>query len=168
MLGPYLVPAYRLASRAADNTFSFERSWVCTLIYIFGLVIMLLSDSQKYYTLKHKKGLISDGMMKYTRNPNYLGEVLIYGSFILLVNDTLSYFCVMQVWFIVFTLRIMEKENSLRKKDGWAEYSRRSWVIIPKINGRTIDSLVVYGLSAIISYWVYNNGGIKASLILLN
>ena len=43
-----------------------------------GVVVMLLSDSQKYYTLKYKKGLISDGMMKYTRNPNYLGEVMIY------------------------------------------------------------------------------------------
>jgi steroid 5-alpha reductase family enzyme len=167
VLGPYLVPAYRLASRAADNEVSFERAWVCTMIYVFGVVIMLLSDSQKYYTLKYKKGLISDGMMKYTRNPNYLGEVMIYGAFILLVNDTLSYTCVMQVWFIVFTLRIMEKENSLRKKDGWKEYSQRSWVLIPKINGRTIDSILAYGISAFIGFWMYNNGGIKSSLILI-
>ena len=167
MLGPYLVPAYRLASRQADNNVSFERAWICTLIYVFGVVIMLLSDSQKYYTLKYKKGLISDGMMKYTRNPNYLGEVMIYGAFILLVNDTLSYFCVMQVWFIVFTLRIMEKENSLRKKDGWKEYSQRSWVLVPKINGRILDSILVYGCSSALSVWMYNNGGIKASLILL-
>jgi len=103
VLGPYLVPAYRLASRQADNdAISFERAWIATLIYVFGVVIMLLSDSQKYYTLKYKKGLISDGMMKYTRNPNYLGEVMIYGAFILLVNDTLSYICVMQVWFIYY------------------------------------------------------------------
>jgi steroid 5-alpha reductase family enzyme len=167
VLGPYLVPAYRLASRQADNNVSFERAWICTLIYVFGVVIMLLSDSQKYYTLKYKKGLISDGMMKYTRNPNYLGEVMIYGAFILLVNDTLSYFCVMQVWFIVFTLRIMEKENSLRKKDGWKEYSQRSWVLVPKINGRILDSILVYGCSSALSVWMYNNGGIKASLILL-
>lgn len=99
MLGPYLVPAYRLASRQADNdAISFERAWIATLIYVFGVVIMLLSDSQKYYTLKYKKGLISDGMMKYTRNPNYLGEVMHY----LVVNDTLSYICVMQVWFIYY------------------------------------------------------------------
>lgn len=88
MLGPYLVPAYRLASRQADNdAISFERAWIATLIYVFGVVIMLLSDSQKYYTLKYKKGLISDGMMKYTRNPNYLGEVMHY----LVVNDTLRH-----------------------------------------------------------------------------
>ena len=45
VLGPYLVPAYRLATREASNDVSFERAWICTLIYIFGLVIMLLSDS---------------------------------------------------------------------------------------------------------------------------
>jgi protein-S-isoprenylcysteine O-methyltransferase Ste14 len=67
---------------------------------------MLLSDSQKYYTLKYKKGLISDGMMKYTRNPNYLGEIMLYGAFVILVNDFISYVCVMQVWFIVFSMRI--------------------------------------------------------------
>ena len=95
VLGPYLVPAYRLASRQADNNVSFERAIICIILYIFGLVIMLLADSQKYYTLKYKKGLISDGLMKYTRNPNYLGEIMLYGAFVVLVNDMISYACVM-------------------------------------------------------------------------
>ena len=112
---------------------------------MFGVVIMLLADSQKFYTLKYKKGLISDGLMKYTRNPNYLGEIMIYGSFILLVNDAISYACVIQVWVIVFTLRIWEKENSLKKKEGWSEYKSRSWILVPKVNGRIIDSIVSYG-----------------------
>lgn len=124
---------------------------------------MLLADSQKFYTLKYKKGLISDGLMKYTRNPNYLGEIMLYGSFVVLVNDMISYVCVMQVWFIVFTLRIYQKELSLRKKEGWKEYSQRSWVLIPKINGRTIDSIIVYGLSIFLGVWMYQQGGIKAS-----
>jgi steroid 5-alpha reductase family enzyme len=41
-----------------------------------------------------RKGLISDGMFKYTRNPNYLGEIMVYGSFVLLVNDWISYLAV--------------------------------------------------------------------------
>lgn len=156
VLGPYQIPAYRLASSPAENNeISLERQWLCILLYLFGLVIMLLSDSQKYYTLKYKKGLISDGMMKYTRNPNYLGEIMIYGSFITLVNDWISYACVMQVWFIVFSLRMWEKERSLRKKEGWKEYSQRSWVLLPKINGRAIDSVIVYGLIGIISIVIY-------------
>lgn len=54
VLGPYMVPAYRLASGAANNDVSFERAWICTVIYVFGVVIMLLSDSQKFYVLKYK------------------------------------------------------------------------------------------------------------------
>ena len=67
----------------------------------------------------YRKGLISDGMLKYSRNPNYLGEIMIYGSFVHLVNDTISYICVMQVWFQLFTLRMWSKERSFKKKEGW-------------------------------------------------
>ena len=54
VLGPYLVPAYRLASRQASNDVSVERFWVCAYIYVVGIVTMLLSDSQKFYTLMFK------------------------------------------------------------------------------------------------------------------
>lgn len=43
-------------------------------------------DAQKYYTLQYKKGLIMDGMYKYIRSPNYLGEVMIYSSYAILAN----------------------------------------------------------------------------------
>jgi Protein of unknown function (DUF1295) len=94
-LGPYMYPAYSLASSPKlCEEVSFERAWLCTILYVFGVVVMLLADSQKFYTLKYKKGLIADGMMKYTRNPNYLGEMMIYGSFIILVNERVAYICV--------------------------------------------------------------------------
>ena len=48
--------------------------------------IPIQPDAQKYYTLQYKKGLIMDGMYKYIRSPNYLGEVLIYSSYALLSN----------------------------------------------------------------------------------
>ena len=104
-------------------------------------------------------------MMKYCRNPNYLGEIMIYGSFILLVNDTISYVAVIQVWFTLFIIRMYQKEMSLRRKEGWKEYSERSWLLIPKINGRTLDSIVIYGTVIGLAYLTYQNGGIKASLI---
>lgn len=44
-LGHYLVPAYRLASQSASNDISFDKMWMCTLLYVFGVVIMLLADS---------------------------------------------------------------------------------------------------------------------------
>lgn len=164
-LGPYLVPAYRLASGKASNDVSFERAWLCTLLYVFGVVVMLLADSQKFYVLKYKKGLIADGMMRHTRNPNYLGEMMIYGSFMILVNDWISYVCIVQVWCTLFILRMWQKERSLRQKEGWAQYKSTSWILIPKINGRTIDSIMFYGALICGSLWMYSNGGIKETLI---
>jgi steroid 5-alpha reductase family enzyme len=128
---------------------------------------MLLADSQKYYTLKYKKGLISDGVMKYTRNPNYLGEMMIYGSFVLLVNDTISYICVIQVWCSLFVLRMWMKERSFRIKEGWKEYKEQSWILIPKINGRLIDSMIFYGLVAGIGIYAFSQGGIRETLMKL-
>jgi hypothetical protein len=46
ILGPYLIPAYRLASGKVNNdAVIFERALVCMLLYMFGLVFMLLADS---------------------------------------------------------------------------------------------------------------------------
>lgn len=45
VLGPYLVPAYRLASGLSKTEENFERAWLCVLLYVFGVVFMLLADS---------------------------------------------------------------------------------------------------------------------------
>lgn len=105
--------------------------------------------------------------MKYSRNPNYLGEIMIYGSFVILVNDFISYCCVCHVWVLVFTLRMWQKEISLRRKEGWEEYAARSWILIPKINGRTLDSIVVYGSCIAVGLIMYQNGGIESSFKLI-
>ena len=55
-------------------------------LHTLGVAIMLSADGQKYYTLKYRKGLISEGMFKYIRHPNYLGEIMIYSSYALIVG----------------------------------------------------------------------------------
>lgn len=112
----------------------------------------------------NRKGLISDGMLKYSRNPNYLGEMMIYGSFILLVNDFVASMCVVQVWCTLFVLRIWMKERSLRRKEGWAEYRDRSWLLLPKINGRFADSVFIYGSAVLMGLTIYQAGGMQKSV----
>ena len=46
---------------------------------------MIAADAQKFFTLRVKRGLITDGMHRYIRHPNYLGEMMIYGSFAMMV-----------------------------------------------------------------------------------
>lgn len=71
---------------------------------------MIVSDCQKYFQLKYKKGLINNGMFKYTRNPNYLGEALLYLSFAICAETLISYLILIFVWSTVFTLNIYVKE----------------------------------------------------------
>jgi steroid 5-alpha reductase family enzyme len=46
---------------------------------------MIAADAQKYFTVPVGPGRITDGMCRYVRHPNYLGEMMVYGSFALMV-----------------------------------------------------------------------------------
>ena len=46
---------------------------------------MIAADAQKSFTLRFKGGLITDGMYRFIGHPNYLGEMITYGSFALMV-----------------------------------------------------------------------------------
>lgn len=79
---------------------------------------MMVSDAQKYYTLKNKKGLIDDGMFYATRNPNYLGEMMLYGKIVMhfkgsfagLTGHTYCYLLLATVWLVLFNCNMWEKE----------------------------------------------------------
>jgi steroid 5-alpha reductase family enzyme len=53
-------------------------------LFTSGVFLHYVGDAQKYYTLKLKQGLIEEGLFRRTRNPNYLGEILIHISFALM------------------------------------------------------------------------------------
>ena len=74
---------------------------------------MLGSDAQKYFILREKKGLIWDGYMLWTRNPNYLGEMMLYSAFACIINSRNYWIILLTKWFIVFSLRMIKKEYSL-------------------------------------------------------
>ena len=88
--------------------------------------------------------MIDDGYNKYTRNPNYLGEILLYSSFAVLVNDAWVWFIMGYMWGIVFVMRMAIKDYSLSKKKGWQEYKETSWILLPKFFGKTTYALAVY------------------------
>ena len=66
---------------------------------------MLGSDAQKTFTLNNVKQrplLIQSGFFKYTRNPNYVGEIMLYFAFVNLVDHWLAYAIVFYVWITLF------------------------------------------------------------------
>lgn len=56
-------------------------------------------------------------MFAFTRNPNYLGEVMIYGGFGLLVKHEWTYMVLGFAWLFMFNLNMYLKDmDSLRHK----------------------------------------------------
>ena len=106
----------------------------CVSIYIIGVFLHFASDSQKYFTLKLKKELITEGFFKYSRNTNYLGEILIYLSFAILSMNIIPFIILLIFFTIVFYPRMIKKDKSLKKYEGFDEYKANSGLIFPKFN----------------------------------
>ena len=106
----------------------------CVSIYIFGVFLHFASDSQKYFTLKLKKELITEGFFKYSRNTNYLGEILIYLSFATLSMNIIPFIILLIFFIIIFYPRMIKKDKSLGKYKDFDEYKANSGLILPKFN----------------------------------
>jgi steroid 5-alpha reductase family enzyme len=105
---------------------------VATSIYTIGIFLHFVGDAQKYYTLRLRPGLIDDGLFARTRNPNYLGEILIYTAFAGLSWHWLP-FVVLGAWVFGFFLRnMLAKDKSLARHPGFAAYKARSGLLLPR------------------------------------
>ena len=103
----------------------------CISLHTFGVVIMIASDAQKHFTLKYRPGLINEGMFKYTRNPNYLGEMMLYAAYALLVQHWIAWTILIGVWLVIFLPNMLSKDLSLSRHQGWEAYRARSGMILP-------------------------------------
>jgi steroid 5-alpha reductase family enzyme len=102
-------------------------------IYTFGIFLHYVGDAQKFYTLRLQKGLIEDGLFLRTRNPNYLGEILIYVAFAMLSWHWLP-FVILSGWVFGFFLRNMwVKDRALARHPGFAAYKARTGMLFPKV-----------------------------------
>jgi hypothetical protein len=62
---------------------------------------------------------------------------------------------------------MLSKDYSLSKKDGWEEYKQKTWILLPKLFNSSLLSYLFYAVFSIVSFTVYSNGGIEASLKLI-
>ena len=128
---PYLLISDILGPDQKIASLGIITSAIC--IHTLGVVIMMTSDSQKYFSLKYNKGLIVDGLFKYIRHPNYLGEIMLYASYALIVQHWIPWAILVWVWIGVFLVNILQKEASMSRYPGWAEYKKQTGMLIPKL-----------------------------------
>jgi len=128
-LAGYLIAPLLLISRHVTH-----RPWMLGLIlvlYIMGVFLHFGSDAQKFFTLRHRPGLITEGFFRRTRNPNYLGELMIYLSYAMLSLHWLP-FVVLAGWFTSFIVRMRRKDRSLSRHPEFEPYRKTSWMFLPK------------------------------------
>jgi protein-S-isoprenylcysteine O-methyltransferase Ste14 len=107
------------------------RHGTAIMMYVFGVVLMMCADTQKYFMLSLRRGLIVEGWFRRCRNTNYLGEMLLYASFAVLAQSLLYWTFLLATWTHVFLINIYWKELSLMRKEGWEQYSRTSSLLLP-------------------------------------
>lgn len=102
-------------------------------INLLGVFFAYGSDAQKYYTLKYKTGLITEGFFARSRNPNYLGEILIYLSFAILAQHWLPFLILGGFIAGIFFPNMLKKDKSLSRYPEFEAYKERSGLLFPKL-----------------------------------
>ena len=62
------------------------------------------------------------------------------------------------MWGVVFVVRMLVKDYSLSKKEGWPEYYHKTWFLVPKLNNSALFSAIVYSLALAAGYVFVTNG----------
>lgn len=131
VLGPYWGIAHNaIMGRAERSNVSLCGA---AIVYMLGLCLMMGSDGQKFFVLKRVKGLITDGFFARTRHPNYLGEMMIYGSFAFVSNHPASWVILGCIWGGLFLPFMLQKEERMSRYPQWATYVRQSGFLIPRL-----------------------------------
>lgn len=138
-----------------ENNPSPKHIFFCFFIFAIGVLFLISADVQKYVILAYKKGLISNGILKNNRNTNFLGEAMIYFSFTLCCNRLVGYIIIFINFFILVAPRMYNKEESLKRKEGYTEYKKDSYFMLFKIYDNEKKNLIFYGVILIIMLFIY-------------
>ena len=131
VVGLYWVAPFILISSGSQPS----QIWIALAVFInlLGIFLHYGSDAQKYYTLKYKTGLITEGFFASSRNPNYLGEILIYVSFAILAQHWIPFLILGSFFAGVFVPNMLKKDKSLSRYPEFEAYKARSGLLLPKL-----------------------------------
>ena len=136
LIGLYWIIPWLFISRHVEP--SHFDLFLAICVHTLGVVVMIASDCQRHFMLKYRKGLITGGMFRYTRNPNYFGEVLLYAAYAWLASHWVAWLLIAYMTFFAFLPRLYRKDVSLSRHPGWTEYKSRTGLLVPwaLLNGR--------------------------------
>lgn len=131
-----MVPAfYLLRLETTANIFTY----IAFLICITATVLQLITDNQMHRFRKERNAKIcTSGLWKYSRHPNYLGEILLWwGVYLLTISVAPQYWwtffgpLVNNLLFVFISIPLME-QRQLANKPEYAEYVKITNALLPK------------------------------------
>ena len=131
VLGWYWVFGWLLISGVSWPSYPLpDYIWFCLCVSLcnMGCVVMIAADAQKYFTLRIKRGLITDGVYRFIRYPNYLGEMMTYASFALMVWHWLPFIVLAWIWGGLFVVNMKLKKASMSRYPEWENCKRHTWL----------------------------------------
>lgn len=103
-------------------------------------------------------------MLETNRNPNFLGEMMLYSSFAFLVDTNWSFLVLFSIWGTIFVSRIVLKEKSLSEKEGWLKYQNNSYLMLNKYFKNDLLNFAIYFFGVCFLLFLYQNGGVEHTI----
>lgn len=130
-LGLYWIAPWILISKHYEP--SNQLIALAVALNMIGVMLHFSSDAQKYFTLKYKPGLITEGFFSRCRNTNYLGEFMIYSGFAILTVSWLGFIGIATFFVGAFVPNMIKKDKSLSRYPEFANYKQQSGLLFPKL-----------------------------------
>lgn len=130
VLGLYWIAPWLLISQRIEPPAVIIAAAV--MLNMVGVMLHYGSDAQKYFTLKYKPGLITEGFFARCRNTNYLGELMIYSGFALLTVSWIGFIGIAAFFIGAFIPNMIKKDKSLARYPEFDNYKKKSGLLFPK------------------------------------
>jgi len=130
-----MIPAFRLMTLQKEaNIVTYLAFTIC----LFATMLQYISDKQAHHFRKLNPGKVCNvGLWKYSRHPNYLGEILMWwGVYFILLSvapqewGTFIGALVNTLLFVFISIPLMEKRQ-LANKPEYADYKKKTSTLIP-------------------------------------
>ncbi|OQR91246.1 hypothetical protein ACHHYP_04851 [Achlya hypogyna] len=133
VFGGYWAAGFIIVSERVESS----NLVLCLMIMLhsIGLLCLLCTDTQKFYQLRARPGLITDGWLTWSRNTNYLGTFFVYLSYAILAQHWIPYAWLAIMVAFSYLSSMVAKDISLRKKDGAEQYMQQAWFFLPNVFG---------------------------------
>lgn len=113
--------------------------WSGLLVWLAGFTIEAVGDHQLQSFLRnpqHKGSLMTSGLWKYSRHPNYFGELVQWwGIGVIALGVPFGWIGligpVMISYLIIFVSGVPPVERAFKGRPGWAEYKAQTSTLIP-------------------------------------